>query len=42
MAQKLINVIALILFPIIYYIIKKLLKKRFFNIKNEEIIRFFF
>lgn len=38
-AQVLINVIAIISFPNIYSIVEKLLQKRSFDLKNEEIIR---
>ena len=40
-AQILTNIKDLILFPSIYYIIKKLLQKEFFDIKDKEIIRLF-
>ncbi len=41
MAQVSAKVIALILFPSVYCIVKKLSQKRFFGIKDEEIIRLF-
>ena len=41
-AQVSTKVIALILFSSVYCIVKKLLQKRFFSIKNEEIIRLLF
>lgn len=40
--QMLTNIIALILFQNIYYIIKELLQKKSFGKKNKKIIRFFF
>lgn len=39
MAQVLANVVALTLFPSIYYIMKKISQKRFFGIKDGEIIK---
>ena len=42
MAQILAKVVALILFPSIYYIVKKLSQKRFFGMKDKKIIRFHF
>ena len=42
MAQVLANIVIIILSPSVHYIVKKLLQKRSFAMKNEEIMRFFF
>lgn len=42
MAQVLANFVAIILFLSVHFIVKKLLQKRSFGIKDEKIIRLFF
>lgn len=42
MAQVLSNIRAIVLFLSIHYIVKKLLQKKFFSMKDEEIIKLFF